>query len=245
MLRARLETINPNEVLLYLGYNGGEVPDGLEAQIAACAEEIKKAARPKVTYRIFAVPEESAAGQNGGRGVFLQGVPFPLEGNDIARHLRDCTLAVLMAATLGPDAETLLMRAQVQDMSRALILDSCASTAIENVCDLFETDLRAEYETQGLYLTDRFSPGYGDMPIGQQRDFCELLDTRRRIGLSVSQSGILLPRKSVTAVMGVSDTPRTRRSSGCANCSMFRTCQIRRDGRFCGADTGICKGDRR
>lgn len=223
MIRAQLESINPNEVLLYLGYTGGEVPSEIEAQITECSAQIMRAARPKLTYRIAAL-------KNG----VLQGMTFPLQGKDIARHLEGCHTAVLMAATLGPDVETLLMRTQVQDMARALILDSCASTAIENVCDRFEQTLRQQYEAQGQYLTDRFSPGYGDMPISQQLDFCELLDTRRRIGLSVSQSGIMIPRKSVTAVMGVSDTPRTRRSSGCANCSMFRTCTIRKDGRICG-----------
>lgn len=222
-LLPKLEKINPNEVLLYLGYTGGELPDDLEQSIADCASALFQAARPRLTYHIFPL-------QNG----TLQGVDFPLEGQDIQTHLDDCTHAVLLAATLGPDVETLLMRTQVTDMAKALILDSCASTAIENVCDNFEADLRRQYAEEGRYLTDRFSPGYGDMPISQQRGFCELLDTRRRIGLTVSQSGILIPRKSVTAVMGVSDTPRARRSSGCANCTMFRTCQLRKNGRVCG-----------
>lgn len=222
MLLPRLEKINPNEVLLYLGYRGGAVPEDVERSIADCAQALFRTARPRLTYRIFPVEQ----GQ-------LQGVDFPLEGEDIHRHLEHCSQAVLMAATLGPEVETLLMRTQITDMARALILDSCASTAIENICDNLETDLRTRYEAQGQYLTDRFSPGYGDMPISQQRGFCELLDTRRRIGLTVSQSGIMIPRKSVTAVMGVSDVPRKRRSSGCANCSMFRTCQIRKNGQSC------------
>ena len=227
MLKPRLERINPNEVLLYLGAGGGEVPPELDADIAACSEEVLRTARPRVTYRVFPLED--------GR---LQGADFPLQGRDIRRHLDGCTHAVLMAATLGPDIETLLMRAQVQDMARALILDSCASTAIENVCDCFEADLRRAAGAEGRFLTDRFSPGYGDMPIEQQRDFCDLLDTRRRIGLTVSQSGILLPRKSVTAVLGTADTPRTRRSSGCVSCSMFRSCQLRKNGRVCGGTEG-------
>lgn len=222
-LLPRLEKINPNEVLLYLGYTGGTVPDDLEQSIASGSAALFQAARPRLTYRIFPLKDGH-----------LIGVDFPLEGQDIRTHLDGCAQAVLLAATLGPDVETLLMRTQVTDMAKALILDSCASTAIENICDNFESDLRRQYEGEGLYLTDRFSPGYGDMPISQQRRFCELLDTRRRIGLTVSQSGILIPRKSVTAVMGVADTPRTRRSSGCANCNMFRSCQLRKNGRVCG-----------
>jgi hypothetical protein len=223
MLMPRLETINPNEVLLYLGYKGGDVPEDVEESIARCSAALMNTARPRLTYRIFPIKD--------GRP---EGVGFSLKGEDIQHHLEFCTHAVFMAATLGPDVETLLMRKQVTDMAEALILDSCASTAIENICDNFEGDLRAEYAAQGLFLTDRFSPGYGDMPISQQTDFCEAMDTRRRIGLTVSQSGIMIPRKSVTAILGVSPVPKTRRSSGCARCTMFRSCQIRKSGRVCG-----------
>jgi hypothetical protein len=168
-------------------------------------------------YRVFPVSD----GQ-------LTGAALTLAGEDIHRHLEGCFRAVLMAATLGPDVETLLLRSEVTDMARAVVLDSVASAAIENVCDNLEADLRREYEAQGLYLTDRFSPGYGDLPITLQAPLCEVLDTRRRIGLTVSGSGILLPRKSVTALLGISDTPRTRRSSGCANCSLSHSCDRRK-----------------
>lgn len=222
MISQRLESINPNEVLLYLSYHGGDVPPELEADIALCSRLVMQAARPKLTYRIFPVEDCQPVGAG-----------FLLEGADIRRHLSDCREAILMAATLGPDVETLLMRTQITDMAKALIMDSCASAAIENICDNFEADLRKEYAEKGLYLSDRFSPGYGDMPISQQTAFCDALDVRRRIGLTVSASGILIPRKSVTAVLGASETPKRRRSSGCANCTLFRSCTIRRDGRMC------------
>lgn len=223
MIAPRLEAIDANEVLLYLSYPGGEVPARIEEDIRRCSQAVMAAARPRITYRIFPVRN----GQPVGAGLTF-------EGEDIRRHLEGCREAVLMAATLGPDVETLLMRTQVTDMALALIMDSCASVAIENVCDLLEEDLRREYEAKGLFLTDRFSPGYGDLPISQQSAFCDCLDTRRRIGLTVSLSGILLPRKSVTAVLGAAETPRKRRSSGCSRCSMFRQCTIRKDGKHCG-----------
>jgi hypothetical protein len=217
VLLPRLEGVNPNEVLLYLGYRGGGVPEDQAQLIQRCIGDVLSASRPRLVYRVFPV--------SGGQ---LTGAALSLEGEDIRRHLDACPQAVLMAATLGPDVETLLMRAEVTDMARAVVLDSVASAAIENVCDNLEADLRREYEGQGLYLTDRFSPGYGDLPIRLQAPVCEVLDTRRRIGLSVSESGILLPRKSVTALMGVSEIPRPRRSSGCANCSLFHTCDRRK-----------------
>lgn len=222
-MEARLEEISANEVLMYLGYRSGAVPEELEKQIAACSAEVMDTARPRVIWRPMAV-----------EGTHLAGTGVTLEGEDMASLLSGCGEAVLMAATLGPEVERLLRRAEITDMARALILDAAASTAIENVCDCLEADLRQRYREQGLYLTDRFSPGYGDLPLGLQRAFCALLDTGRRIGLHLSESCILVPRKSVTAILGVSPRPKPRRARGCQHCSLFRSCPYRRDGGSCG-----------
>lgn len=222
MITPRITAVNPWEVLRYLGATQGQVPEELLETIRRCGEQIRDAARPRAVWRRFPLEETCLAGTN-----------LTLTGQDIRRHLADCHQCVLMAATLGADVERLLMQVQVSDMARALILDSCASAAVENLCDNLETDLRAEVEAEGLFLTDRFSPGYGDLPLSFQRDFCALLNAQRQIGLTVSESSLLIPRKSVTAVLGISHWPRTTRSSGCANCNLFETCQIRKSGANC------------
>lgn len=224
MPEGRLTSINPQEVLLYLGWKGGEPEDSLLSDIEGCARLVRSSARPGVIWRRFRVED----------GCHIAGTSLTLEGEDIRRHLEGCEEAILMAATLGLGVESALMRMEVMDMAKALIMDSCASTAIENVCDNLESELREMVEKEGLFLTDRFSPGYGDLPIGQQRSFCEVLNTQRRMGLAVSGSGIMIPRKSVTAILGISLTPRKRRSSGCANCNMFYRCEIRKCGKYCG-----------
>ena len=222
MITPRITAVNPWEVLRYLGAVQGQVPEDLLETVHRCGEQIQAAARPKAVWRVFSLEETRLADTN-----------LTLTGQDIRRHLTDCHQCVLMAATLGADVERLLMQVQVSDMARALILDSCASAAVENLCDNLEADLRAQVEADGRFLTDRFSPGYGDLPLSFQRDFCALLNTQRQIGLTVSESSLLIPRKSVTAVLGVSHHPRTTRSSGCANCNLFETCQIRKSGATC------------
>ena len=142
--------------------------------------------------------------------------------------LADCREAVLLAATLGADSERMLLREQTKDPTNALILDAVLSSAIEAVCDQLEAELRDKAVKDGLFLTDRFSPGYGDMPIAQSKAICEVLNTGRTIGLTVSQSGILMPRKSVTAVMGVSGTAVQLRKKGCEGCSARQTCAFAR-----------------
>jgi hypothetical protein len=86
----------------------------------------------------------------------------------------------------------------------------------------------------GLYFTDRFSPGYGDLPLSLQPALTSLLDTSRQIGLTLTDSLILLPRKSVTAVLGLAHKPQTKRFRGCAYCSMFASCAYRKAGKTCG-----------
>ena len=222
-LEARLSGINRKETLQYLGYLGSVIPETLEADLARCEEEILKTARPRVLWKLFPLMPD-------GR---LAGTAFTPEGKDVPALLKDSRDVILMAATLGNETELLLRRSQIRDMGDAVILDAAASAAIENVCDNLCEDLAGRFEPR--YLTDRFSPGYGDFPFAQQRELFDVLDITRQIGVSLSESGLMLPQKSVTALIGVSDTPQPHRHQGCASCILFETCQFRKGGTHCGA----------
>ena len=117
-------------------------------------------------------------------------------------------------------------------MAQAVVLDAMASTAIEQVCAQVDEIIAAQNPER--FMTFRFSPGYGDYPISLQRDFLRLLDAPRKIGLSLSESCLLVPAKSVTAVAGLSASPVPRRKRGCAVCNLKMTCQYRRNGEHCG-----------
>ena len=217
-----IREVRRNEVLLYLGYKGGEVPPEIEAAIARCSAELLKTARPRTIWRLFD-PEED---------FHLRGTAFTPGGQDVRKLLRGCRQVILMAATLGAETDRLIARREVTDMADAVILDCCANSAIEVVCDQLCEDLAAE--SAPLYLTDRFSPGYGDMPLAQQPDFCAVLNTARTIGLTVARSGLMTPLKSVTALIGLSPVPQTMRARGCAFCSRFENCAFRKDNQYCG-----------
>lgn len=72
---------------------------------------------------------------------------------------------------------------------------SAACSAAEDLCGRIHSDLEEEYEKKGLYLTDRFSPGYGDLPIGLQSEICRVLQTDKRLGLTVNSGNMLIPSK--------------------------------------------------
>ena len=153
-------------------------------------------------------------------------------GCDIKKHLEGCSKAALICATLGAEADKLIRVAQISDMASAVVLDSMASVAIEQVCRQVD-GLIAELFPES-YLTFRFSPGYGDYPIELQKTFLLILDAPRKIGLSASENSLLIPSKSVTAIAGISDKPIEKKRRGCAVCSLRETCRYRRNGDHCG-----------
>ena len=220
MFEPRFTTLNMNEILKYLGFRGQELTEEIAAQIKRCTDEVLAAATPRLTYRH--APLEDGA---------VLGVTFA--GNDIPRMLEPCEEVVLFGATLGPGVERLMMRYEVTNAADSVIMDACASTAIENICNNFESDMRRAVEAEGRYLTDRFSPGYGDLPIAEQPKIFALLDMTRRIGVSLTPTTIMVPRKSVTAIMGIARTPQPHRPPDCEHCLMFRTCPFRKAGRRC------------
>ncbi len=211
-----LTEINRAEVLQYLGWRGSEIPPEVNAQLDGCLQETLTLASPRVVWRLLPVLP-------GGLRV----------GDDIQALLSESTQCVLIAATLGNALETAIRRAQVRGLTRALMLDCCGSAAIESVCDAAEAEIRAAVG-EGKHLTDRFSPGYGDLPLSVQPLLLDILDAPRRIGLTLTPTGIMTPRKSVTAILGIADTPQPRRFRGCAYCSMFENCAYRKAGKSCG-----------
>lgn len=154
-----------------------------------------------------------------------------LKGKSIEKHLNNCHSIILMAVTLGAGVDMLLRRIQVTDMAMAVILDTGASTLVEQYCDAFEKIIEAEIKG---YTTSRFSPGYGDYPVTEQSYIIKLLDASKRIGLNVTSSNLMIPKKSVTAIMGVADVPVAGKLATCEECTIKDKCDLRKEGKTCG-----------
>jgi hypothetical protein len=146
--------------------------------------------------------------------------------------LAQCGQAALLACTLGPGFDAMLRAEQARGMDGAVILDACGGAWVEAGCNAAEEELRRRLPE--AYLTDRFSPGYGDLPLQLQPAILAALDAGRRIGLHVGDSLLMNPVKSVTAVIGISDRPQMARIRGCAYCAMNQTCTLRKGGKRCG-----------
>lgn len=211
------------EAMRYLGAGAGD--DALRRQLAAVAAELTAALEPRYVYRVFDLVREDGA-------LFLAGTGVGLTGATASTMLAQCRRAALLACTLGPGFDTLLRKEQARDMGRAVMLDACGSAWVESGCNAAEAELRTRLPD--LFLTDRFSPGYGDLPLAVQPAVCAALDAERRLGIHVSDSLLMNPVKSVTAVIGIADRPQMARVRGCAYCAMAADCRLRKGGKHCG-----------
>lgn len=213
--------MNTGEALRYLGAENPS--EELRRQAEEIAGGIRE--RPRYTYRVFALTRTP-------EGIVLDGSGVVLAGRMAETMLSECGQAALLACTLGAEFDRRLRGMQVRDMASAVILDACGSALVEEGCDAAETELAERFPER--FLTDRFSPGYGDLPLDVQPEICAALDTPRRLGLYVTGSLLMNPMKSVTAIIGLSDRPQAARIRGCGHCRLREDCPYRKGGKHCG-----------
>lgn len=205
----RLEA-DRREICRYLGLRGAE-PDAATARaVDEAVEALEAAIEPKVVSRRFRLK------RLGGHALDIEGLR--VESAALSRNLEGCDEAFLMAATLGLGPDRLIARAQAAGaMHRAVALQAASAALIEAWCDRVNEELRREVAEEGKVLRPRFSPGYGDFSLDAQPGIFRLLGVQKHIGVTLTDSLLMLPTKSVTAVVGIADA-KTDCLSGCAAC---------------------------
>ena len=205
-----LSSLDRAEALRYMGGHGVNPDDITKALMDKAEEEILKICRP--VYTFTEIPKDSPV----------------LGGEDIKKVVEKSEKVVLIAATLGIYVDKLIRKAQITDMAQAVVIDAMASVAIEQFMDKIELELSKRYS--GYYFTNRFSPGYGDYPLEKQREIVRLLNTEKKLGLNLTESLMLNPTKSVTAVIGVGKEEVEEKRSCTSKCSRCgnKNCPYRR-----------------
>ena len=213
-----------DEVLRYMGTPPEAADERLRALVAECSARLLNAAQPRWVCKVFDLSFEE-------NGVRLDG-GLLLPGQALREHLSGCSQVCVLCATLGAQADVLIRRAECTDMTHALALDCCASALVEQLCDRIEHQVQTQLPNR--FFPYRFSPGYGDLPLEVNTTLLTLLDAPRTIGLCAAASHLLTPRKSVTALLGVSDHPIEPKKRSCPGCPARDGCQYRKSGGHCG-----------
>lgn len=207
------------EAIRYLGYGRHAVDDRTLAMVQEAFRQLDQVADPKIVYRIF---ELSVGDEN-----CLEIGKLLIESRNLYRNLNGCDQVILLGATLGIGVDMLMKRSSITDMAQAVVLQAAAAAMLEEYLDDWQEKEALELEKEGRYLRPRFSPGYGDFSIQHQETILRMLDTAKRIGLTMTESYMLTPTKSVTALIGISDTKIPCHRKGCESCDKT-DCRFRR-----------------
>ncbi|MBR2121550.1 MAG: Vitamin B12 dependent methionine synthase activation subunit [Lachnospiraceae bacterium] len=224
-----------DEICRYLGYRGNDPDPAVKDRIRSVTDELNKGITPGFVYSCYPLNiGSSTAGADPVDTVCIRFGPVSARSAALYRNLEGCTRIIVFAATLGTYPDRLQQRISLKSMRDAMIVQACAAAMIEALCNQINEELRQQQEKEGWLMKPRFSPGYGDLSLAVQKDLIHLLDAPKNIGLTLTDSLMMVPTKSVTALIGLyaadSGTDpaglkdRTENGSGCAVCSMNKTC---------------------
>lgn len=207
--------VNIREINRYLGYGAKTPDDSVGVMITEVLEELMCAVKPKNLYQVY---DSRVTGNQVMLGASDKTIL--LESQNLADNLAQCEKVVLMAATLGLEADKLLQKYEIVNMTKAAVAQACGAACIEAYCNILQEqicDAQSEYGRK-LYLRPRFSPGYGDLPLQYQRAIFQALECTKRIGLTLTDSLLMYPTKSVTALIGLTANPQSCHIGKCAQC---------------------------
>ena len=201
--------IDRREVIRYLGYKGHTPTQDVLDLIEVCIKEVEAAAEPKYVMRRFPVEIDGEHVAAGG---------LSLHSSQLARNLKDCKEVIFFAATLGMGVDRLLHKYLKLQVSKAVVIQAVAAAAIEAYCNQCQQSIEAECAKEGLFVRPRYSPGYGDLALTVQNDFLQVLQAQKTVGIVLTEGDIMLPEKSVTAIMGLSPVQTGCHREGCEMC---------------------------
>lgn len=174
--------IDRKEMLRYAGMNpkGKNFP---EEAVQSAIQEALALAEPKGIWQV--IPYSPSEGKIEGNP------PLVLSGNSIRHHLANSWSTAVLAVTVGDEIEKASDAAfKSGDYVRGLLLDAAATTATEHLADQVDRLIQKEAAKDGQKTVWRFSPGYGDWPVTQQKDFCRLIEADK-IGIQVTDHSML------------------------------------------------------
>lgn len=183
---------NRREIMRYARIRGAQ--SDFDALIDACIKE----AEPVLSYRVcYAILTATYREDQ----LCLGNIAAPYQ--TIIKAIKDADEVLLFAATVGAPFDRLIHRYTQLEPSKALIMQAIGAERAESLCDAFCDKTADELHASGKRLLPRVSPGYGDIPLAMQRDIFAVLDCPRKIGLTLDESLLMSPSKSVTAIAGI------------------------------------------
>lgn len=207
--------VNKKEICRYMK---ADINDNLTNElILSCLREIKE----KLSYKVcFAEYDINICEKD----VLIGETKFC--SKDLAKNLENAEKVVVFAATIGAEADRIIEKYNRLSPAKALAADAVCTERVESLCDAFNEEINKKAESEGKFTSPRFSAGYGDLSLTYQKQIFLMLDCGRKIGLTLNDSLLMSPAKSVTGFIGIGK--KGCAASGCSVC-LKENCEFRRN----------------
>ena len=213
-------TIENHKLAKLLGGQKRErLPKSILKRVQAAREKLNKLMRPSLHYRIVKPRVMDKA-------VVQLDETVEFKSAKLAKTLKDAEKIVCFVGTIGAGVENEIKRLMgKQKLADAYILDAMASVAVENMIDRFQDLMENRYSAKDRTVTLRFSPGYCDWPVTQQKKLFNIFESRE-LKVELLDSCLMKPRKSISGVFGITSQKCTSYNP-CLDCPI-RNCDSRR-----------------
>ena len=217
-------SLKAQEVLRREGFRGqAKIRPEIKSLILELLASIKKAhlLEPAVVYGIYTITEMNS------RQLSLEG-NLVVEGPLLPSLLPEAKELAVVVCTIGPKLEKQATDYFNQDEPlRGMLLDGIGSAAVDSLTQEVCKFIEAEASSRGYQVSSPLNPGMPGLPITDQWQLLKMVPARE-IGVSLTSSGIMVPRKSTSMVMGIGPQMKTwTRAEVCARCSLRKTCPYR------------------
>ena len=176
-----------------------QIDAALEAQLSVC--------KPNAIYAYFPLTFEEQIGTCKNKHDCIGAGFSNICSDTLYKHIKDCDGVFLFAATIGVGCDRLIARDRLKNQALPMIHQGLGAMLVEVYCDLLEADIQKMYGDSNISFATRYSPGYGDFSLSHQIDVFRFFGKAARdIGLSLNESLLMQPSKSVTALIGVKST---------------------------------------
>ena len=196
--------IDKNEIFRYLGYPLSKINELTEtsSEMQMIQESIlmmKKNIQPQGVYQKFKITStENEKSEN-----IIKFADASIQSNDLTKNLSNCESVIIFAITIGSGADLLIKKYSKINPALAAILQATGSMFVESYAEKINELIKIEAKENGYKTHPRFSPGYGDLSLSTQNIFFRLLNCTQKIGLTLMDSFIMAPEKSITAFIGL------------------------------------------
>ena len=189
-----LPPYNKKEIFRYAGV--GTPSAELEKTLDMCLAKCEKVFSGKICY--IKVPIEISGNE----------IDFgfaKVKSKNLAANLKNCREAIIFAATVGIEIDRLIRKSVQINMAEAVWFGAIGDERVETLCDLFSNEVEAECRKELKITKPRFSAGYGDLDLTFQKDIFNVLECHKLIGITLTESLLMSPSKSVSAIIGIEE----------------------------------------